>query len=147
MAKALMRLFFGMFVFLYRLTSGRFGGRMQGLQVLLLTTKGRRTGKKRTVGLGTFVEDGDHIVVASNAGSESHPGWFYNLRSDPHVSFQLRDRIFAAEARILQDEERARVWRRLISLAPGYARYEKSTKRVIPLIALRTTLRVPEGTL
>jgi deazaflavin-dependent oxidoreductase (nitroreductase family) len=137
MAKGFMRIFLGIFVFLYRLTSGRFGGRIQGLRVLLLTTKGRRTGKDRTVGLGTFEEDGAYIVVASNAGSDSHPGWFFNLRTHPEVRIQLGARKAAARARILGETERARVWQKLVSLAPGYARYEMSTKRVIPLIALR----------
>ena len=139
MMKSLFRMIFSVLIFLYRLTSGRIGGRMQGLQVLLLTTKGRRTGRDRTVGLGTFEQDEAYVVVASNAGADVHPGWFFNLRSEPHVSIQLGDRVMAAEARILEGEERARVWQKLVSLAPGYARYETSTKRVIPLVALHPT--------
>ncbi len=89
MMKSLFRMIFSVLIFLYRLTSGRIGGRMQGLQVLLLTTKGRRTGRDRTVGLGTFEQDEAYVVVASNAGADVHPGWFFNLRSEPHVSISL----------------------------------------------------------
>ena len=136
MAKGFFRLTNRIHIFLYRLTSGRFGGRIQGLRVLLLTTRGRRTGASRTVPLATF-QDGDSlIVVASNAGSDVHPGWFFNVRSQPRVRFQLGRAASAAEARLLEGEERGRVWSRLVALAPGYARYEKSTKRVIPLIGL-----------
>jgi deazaflavin-dependent oxidoreductase (nitroreductase family) len=65
-----------LYVFLYRRTSGGFGGSMQGLKVLLLTTTGRSTGKERITPLRYF-EDGDsYIVIASNAGAEQHPAWF-----------------------------------------------------------------------
>ena len=136
MAKRFFRIFNWIHNFLYRSTSGRVGGRIQGLQVLLLTTKGRRSRKERTVPLGAFEDGGAYIITASNAGFDVHPGWFLNLRSDPRVRVQIGAKPMAAEARILEGSERERLWGRLVALSPGYRRYEKSTSRVIPLVAL-----------
>jgi deazaflavin-dependent oxidoreductase (nitroreductase family) len=135
--KAFMRFFIRIHIFMYRLTSGKVAGRVQGLTVLLLTTQGRRSGRERTVPLGTFEDGGAYIVTASNSGSDVDPGWFINLKSQPHVRIQVGPRSIDAEAHIVEGAERTRLWNRLVSLSPGYGRYEKSTKRVIPLIALR----------
>jgi deazaflavin-dependent oxidoreductase (nitroreductase family) len=137
MAKPLFRFFNRIHIFLYRLTAGSLGGRIQGLRVLLLTTKGRRSGKERTVPLGFFEDGGAWVITASNAGFDVHPGWFFNLRSDSRVRVEVGGKISSAQAQIVDGEERVRLWNRLISQSPGYARYEKSTKRVIPLIAIR----------
>jgi deazaflavin-dependent oxidoreductase (nitroreductase family) len=137
MTKLFFRFFNGIHIFFYRLTSGRLGGRVQGLRVLLLTTEGRKTGIDRTVPLGTFEDGGAYIVIASNAGLDVHPGWFINLRSQPRVRVQIGAKPMAAEARIVEGAERERLWGRLVALSPGYRRYEKSTSRVIPLVALR----------
>ena len=141
MAKPLFRFFNRIHIFLYRLTAGRLGGRIQGLRVLLLSTTGRRSGKERTVPLGFFEDGGAWVITASNAGFDVHPGWFFNLRSDSRVRVEVGGKFSSAQAQIVDGEERARLWNRLISQSPGYARYEKSTKRVIPLVALR----IPEG--
>ena len=141
MAKRVFRFFNRAHILLYRLTRGRVGGRILGIRVLLLTTKGRKSGKERTVPLGTFEDRGRYVVVASNGGLDVHPAWFFNLRNDPRVRIQVGAVSQAAEARLLEGEERTRVWQKLVSLAPGYSRYEKSTQRVIPLVALN----VPEG--
>ena len=136
MAKPLFRFFNRIHIFLYRLTAGRLGGRIQGLRVLLLSTTGRRSGKERTVPLGFFEDGGAWVITASNAGFDVHPGWFFNLRSDSRVRVEVAGKVSPAHAQIVDGEERARLWNRLISQSPGYARYEKSTRRVIPLVAL-----------
>jgi len=64
-------------VFFYRFTGGRFGSQVQGLQVLLLTSLGRKTNRKRTTPLGYFMDGDRYIITASNAGFDSHPAWFH----------------------------------------------------------------------
>ena len=91
MLKALFRAVLSVFVSLYRATHGRFGGKVQGLPVLLLTTTGRKTGEKRTRPLGYFEHDGTYVVIASNAGFEAQPAWYLNLRSDPRVQIEIQD--------------------------------------------------------
>ena len=75
---------------LYRLTSGRIGGRMGDGTILLLTTTGRKTGKARTVPVLYFLDDdGNPVVTASNAGLPKNPAWFENLRVNPRVTYQI----------------------------------------------------------
>jgi F420H(2)-dependent quinone reductase len=123
-------------VSLYRLTDGKFGGRVQGLQVLLLTTTGRKTGEERTTPLGYFMDEGNYIITASNAGRNRHPAWFHNLRAKPHVKIEIKDRQLEAEAEVAPSEKRASLWSQLISLSPWYANYAKKTNREIPLVIL-----------
>src|SRR5207253_1884739 len=75
-------------VALYRLTGGRIGGRAFGAPVLLLTARGRKTGKARTTPL-LYLEDGDRlVVVASKGGAPRHPAWFLNLAANPEVTVE-----------------------------------------------------------
>jgi deazaflavin-dependent oxidoreductase (nitroreductase family) len=124
------------FVALYRLTKGKVMGNVQGREVLLLTTTGRKTGKKRTTPLGFFMEGSNYIITASNAGFDSNPGWFHNLRMNPHVTIEVKDRQIEAEAEIAKPGKRALLWSQLISRAPGYANYTMKTTCEIPLVVL-----------
>ena len=122
---------------LYRRTRGQVGGRVQGLPVLLLRTVGRKTGKERITPLGYFMDDGNYVITASNAGRNTDPAWFYNLRTHPRVTMEIKDRQFEAEAEIVVSEKRNMLWSKLIALSPAYAKYAKKTTREIPLVILR----------
>ena len=124
------------FVSLYRLTHGKVGGHVQGLQVLLLTTIGRKTGKQRTTPLGYFMDGGNYVITASNAGFDAQPAWFLNLSTNRHVMLEIQDQKIQAEAEVAQAEKRNSLWSKLISLSPAYANYAKKTSREIPLIIL-----------
>ncbi len=123
-------------VFLYRLTGGKVGGRMQGLSVLLLRTTGRKTGQERTTPLGYFTENGNYVITASNAGRAKHPAWFLNLRANPRVTIEVQDRQIEAQAEVAAPEKRNVLWSQLISLSPAYANYARKTAREIPLVIL-----------
>lgn len=127
----------GMFTHIYRLTNGRIGGTMVGLGVLLLTTTGRKSGKERTTPLGYFEEGDEYVIIASNGGADAHPAWYLNLKSDPKVRVQIKDRQFSAVARCATPEQRKPLWDRLVKLSPQYGRYATSTKREIPMILLK----------
>ena len=131
------RFFMTIYVFLYRLTGGKFGGKVQGLSVLLLTTIGRKTGKKRITPLGYFEHDGYYVITASNAGFDTHPAWFHNLKSHPQVTVQIGDKQFTASAELADPTLRRQLWDKLVERAPGYAAYEKRTTREIPIMLLR----------
>jgi|SRR6266487_2171976 len=124
-------------VSLYRSSGGKFGGRIQGLQVLLLTTIGRKTGEERTTPLGYFIDNGNYIVTASNAGRATHPAWFHNLKANPHVKLEIKDQHMEAEAEVAAPEKRNSLWTKLISLSPAYAKYATKTSREIPMVILR----------
>lgn len=91
MRRLLFKIASAIHVFVYRRTGGRFGGDIAGLHVLLLTTTGRKSGRRRTIPLGYFEHDGRYVIIGSNGGSDAHPAWFGNLRSEPRVTIQVKD--------------------------------------------------------
>jgi deazaflavin-dependent oxidoreductase (nitroreductase family) len=118
----------------------RTGAKVQGRPLLRLTTLGARSGKQRHVVLGWF-EDDDRtdswIVVASNGGARRHPGWAYNLATDPdRATVELRDRAVPVRAELITGPERSEIWNRVISIAPGYGKYTTKTDREIPILRL-----------
>jgi deazaflavin-dependent oxidoreductase (nitroreductase family) len=126
----------------YRPSGGRVAGRLAGMPVLLLTTRGRTSGRSRTVPL-TYLTDGDAIVlVASYGGDDRHPGWYRNLRSDPEVQVTQGRCRRTLNARDATAGERERLWPRVTATYPGYARYQRRTSRAIPLVVL-TSPAVP----
>ena len=137
------KVFSGIYVFLYRLTRGKFGGQVQGLPVLLLTTTGRKSGKKRITPLGYFEHEGNYVITASNAGFDTHPAWFYNLKSQPQVALQVRDKQLNAIAEPANPTLRQQLLAELVKRAPGYGAYEKRTTRVIPMVLLKSASEEP----
>src|SRR6266702_4399024 len=123
----------GLGVGLYRLTGGRIARKVD---VLILTTRGRRTGKTRTVLLQFFRDGTNMVIVAANSGRSSHPGWFYNLKATPTVRVQVMDRTVQVHAEEMSTDEAIAFWPRVLRVAPTYARYQKATSRTIPLVRL-----------
>jgi F420H(2)-dependent quinone reductase len=122
--------------FAYRATGGRVGGRIVGGPVLLLTTTGRKSRKKRTSPL-LYLEDGqDLILVASNGGAPVHPAWWHNLRAHPEATVEIGRRKLRVRAEKASPEEKERLWPRLVSMYPGYETYQHRTNREIPVVIL-----------
>jgi proline iminopeptidase len=121
----------------YRETGGEVGHIWkEGSTILLLTTKGRKTGKETTTPL-IYAQDGDrYIVVASQGGAPTHPGWYRNLVRHPEVEVQVEEDIFFARARTAQGAERERLWRKANEVWPHYDEYATRTERVIPVVVL-----------
>jgi deazaflavin-dependent oxidoreductase (nitroreductase family) len=123
--------------FVYRATRGRLGRRLAGHPVLLLTTKGRRTGRPHTTPL-LYVRDGGRLVlIASFAGLPRHPDWYLNLAVDPRAEVRLDDERFPATARDADPSERNRLWGLAVAEYPGYAGYQERTERLIPVVVLQ----------
>ena len=123
-------------IFLYRRSNGGIGGSMAGLQVLLLTTTGRKSGLLRTTALGFFEDNGAYIISASNAGGNKNPDWLANLQSNPKVTLEIKGSRINASAETSAPADRQRLWTRLVELAPRYATYQQKTSREIPLVIL-----------
>jgi proline iminopeptidase len=121
----------------YRETDGEEGHIWkEGSTVLLLTTKGRNTGKETTTPL-IYGLDGDNpVIVASQGGAPTHPGWYRNLTKNPEVGVQILGEQFKARARTAEGEERERLWRKLNEIWPHYDEYQQRTDRVIPVVVL-----------
>ena len=112
------------------------GNPRPGMHDLLLTTRGRKSGKlRRTVLL--YARDGDrHVVAASNAGADRHPAWYLNLVADPAVTVQIGARTSPARARTATAEEKPRLWQLMIAAAPSYQDYQNATTRDIPIVII-----------
>ena len=122
---------------LYRISNGAIGGRMANSPVLLLTTKGRKSGKQRTVPL-LYLMDGDNVVlVASNGGAVKHPTWWLNLQTTSEAWIQIKGSRRRVKAEQASTAEKQRLWPRLTAMYPGYKRYQEITDRDIPVVILR----------
>src|SRR5262245_34682343 len=123
-------------VALYRATDGRIGHRVGSTTHLLLTTRGRRSGRLRTVPLA-YVEDGPHwVVVGSNGGADRDPGWLFNLRADPNATVQVRGTRITVTAHEASRRQAMRLWTVMQTANPLLARYERWTARSLPIVVL-----------
>jgi deazaflavin-dependent oxidoreductase (nitroreductase family) len=122
----------------FRANHGKVGGGFAGAPMVLLTTTGAKSGEKRVNPLVPLV-DGDHLyVIASKAGAPTSPDWYHNLLANPEVGVEFGDDQFAATAvPITSGPERDRLYAAQVAVQPGFADYEKSTTRVIPVVELR----------
>jgi len=121
----------------YRETGGEVGHTWRkGSKILLLTTKGRKTGEPRTTPL-IYESDGDrYVIVASKGGAPQHPGWYRNLAQDPDVEVQVKDDVFRARAQTAEGDERERLWKLAAQQWPDYDAYQQRTDREIPVVVL-----------
>jgi len=103
---------------------------------LILTTRGRKTGREVSTPLLYVEEDGKLYVVASFGGNDSHPGWYLNLLAHPEVEVEVERRSRPYRARPLASEEAGRIWPKMLALYPAYASYQRKTTRVIPVVEL-----------
>jgi F420H(2)-dependent quinone reductase len=143
--RSLIRLGSKLNTWVYRKTGGRLGGKwrvMAGFRkpvpVMLLTTTGRKSGEEHTVPL-LYLRDGtDIVVVASTGGLPRHPAWFLNLKNDPDVTVQVGSEVSRRRARVATQEERSRLWPRLVDLYADFETYQQWTAhtREIPVVIL-----------
>jgi len=114
-------------------TSGPFMGR----DVLILTTKGARSGEHRETPL-VYTRDGNHyVIVASKGGAPTNPSWYHNLRTHPEVTVEIGDEKFKVGARVVDSEDDyERLYHHHATINPGFHEYRTKTTRKIPVIVL-----------
>ncbi len=123
----------------FRANHGKVGGGFEGAPMVLLTTTGAKSGKKRVNPLVSR-PDGDVIYVfASKGGAPTNPDWYYNLLAHPEVEVEFGDDTFGAAAIPVVGPERDRIYAAQAEKFPGFADYQKATDRVIPVVELRRT--------
>ena len=124
-------------VWVYRLSGGRWLGRFpSGAPVCLLTTAGRKSGRRRSVPLLYLRDGNDFVVVASQGGAPQHPGWYFNLQAHPKAEVEIGRSRFPVIARTVGEEERAALWPRLVAIYAPYETYQRRTTRHIPVVRL-----------
>ncbi len=115
-------------------SDGKKGHIWRGLPTLLLTTRGRKSGKLRRTAL-IYGRDGvNYLLVASNGGAPNHPLWYLNLVENPQVELQVGADKFAAHARTAIPEEKLRLWQIMSKIFPLYDKYQAKAGRDIPLV-------------
>ncbi|MET8427985.1 nitroreductase family deazaflavin-dependent oxidoreductase [Nocardia sp. NPDC004860] len=120
----------------YENSGGAEANLLQGVPIILLTTRGNKSGKLRKTPLMRIEHDGEYAVVASLGGAPKHPVWYWNVKADPHVELRDRDVVKDYDAREVTGDEKALWWKRAIEVWPDYAEYQKKTDRQIPLFVL-----------
>lgn len=107
-----------------------------GMPVIILTSRGARSGKIRKTPLMRVEHNGAYAAVASQGGAPTHPLWYHNLVSDPHVELQDGPNKWDMVAREVTGAERDEWWERAVAAYPPYAEYQQATERVIPVFVL-----------
>ena len=121
----------------YRLSGGRVAGHVpSGAPICLLTTLGRRSGRRRTVPLLYMPDGNDLVIVASRGGMGSHPAWYLNLLATPVASVQIGVSTTQVRARDATTAERKRLWPALTAAYPHFDAYQARTSRSIPVVIL-----------
>lgn len=106
-----------------------------GLPIIVVTTKGNKSGKLRKTALMRVEHEGEYALVASQGGAPTHPSWYFNLKVHP-TAVEIQDGAdrFDAVVREVEDDERAAWWQRAVAAYPPYAEYQEKTERRIPVL-------------
>ncbi|GGS53365.1 MULTISPECIES: nitroreductase family deazaflavin-dependent oxidoreductase [Actinokineospora] len=121
---------------LYESSGGTEGTTMRGMPVVILTTRGAKSGKIRKTPLMRVEHDGKYAVVASLGGAPQHPVWYHNVKADPVVELQDGPRRQDMRAREVTGDEKAFWWDKAVEAYPDYADYQRNTDREIPVFVL-----------
>ena len=120
----------------FRANQGKVGGRWEGRELLLLTTTGRKSGRKHTTPM-VFTRAGERLLVyASKGGAPKHPDWYLNLVAQPHVVVEVGAERYDATATPLEGEERDREFGAQAARLPIFGEYQTRAGRTIPVVAL-----------
>lgn len=122
--------------------AGKYGGRVRGMPVLILTTTGRRSGRQRVTPIAYWPYREGWTVIGTNAGSDRHPGWVLNLRADKACTVEVDGRQVRAVGSEAVGEERERIWEQMTRVCPRYEDLaeEASASRSIPVVVFRPAL-------
>jgi deazaflavin-dependent oxidoreductase (nitroreductase family) len=120
----------------FRANKGKVGGPFQGANLLLLHTRGTKSGLERINPMMYFVDGGRYVVVASKSGADTHPDWYRNLVSNPELSVEVGTEQVPVTATVTSEPERTKLYAKMESISPGFTDYKNKTSRTIPVITL-----------
>jgi F420H(2)-dependent quinone reductase len=120
----------------FEATNGAEANTLRGRPIIVMTSRGAKSGKLRKTALMRVEHDGHYAVVASVGGAPKHPTWYWNLKKHPLVELQDGAEKHDYEARELEGEEREIWWRRANETWPSYDQYQTKTDRQIPVFLL-----------
>jgi len=120
----------------FRAKNGKVGGRFEGKTLLLLHTKGARSGQEHINPVAFVRDNGRLVVIASKGGAPTNPDWYYNLLANPLVTVEVGTDQFQARALVAEEPERTRLYNKMVEMMPGFDEYRRKTTRKIPVITL-----------
>ena len=123
----------------FRSNSGKVGGYFAGQTLLLLHTKGAKSGIERVNPVVTFKDGDRYIIIASKSGAANNPDWYYNLVANPETTIEIGTNTFKVKAVVAVEPERTKLYAKMESINNGFSEYKEKTKgiRVIPVITLQ----------
>ncbi len=120
----------------FRANKGKVDSHFKGADLLLLHTRGAKSGLERVNPMRYFIDDGRYVVIASKAGADTHPDWYHNLLAHPEVSVEVGTERFPAIAAVPTEPERTKLYEKMESLSSAFTEYKHKTSRVIPVVTL-----------
>lgn len=123
----------------FRANDGQVGGYFANMKLLLLHTTGAKSGLPRINPVACVVDGDRYVIAASKGGAPTNPDWYHNLVANPAVSIEVGTEQFAAQAVVVEEPERTRLYAKMATAYPGFAEYEQKTTRTIPVIVLTRT--------
>ncbi len=117
-----------------RHTNGRLGSKLGTQTILLLETIGRRSNQPREIPIAYFFHNGRYLIVESNWGRDLHADWYLNLKKHPYGRLKVGGKVIDVEAHDSEGEEYASLWKFVTEHHPSFLKYQKMTKRHIPIV-------------
>jgi len=120
----------------FRANGGKVGGMFDGKTLLLLHTKGAKSGQER-INPVAYVRNGEKfVVIASKGGAPTNPDWYYNVVATPDLTVEVGTETFRVHATVAEEPERTRLYNKMVEMMPGFDDYRRKTTRKIPVIVL-----------
>ncbi|MBA3871411.1 MAG: nitroreductase family deazaflavin-dependent oxidoreductase [Chloroflexota bacterium] len=120
----------------FRANEGKVGGQFEHTNLLLLHTKGTKSGLERINPVAYFTDGNRYVVIASKGGADTDPDWYRNLLADSDVSVEVGTEQFPAVAAVPSEPERTTLYEKMEAINPGFSEYKHKTSRVIPVVTL-----------
>ena len=120
----------------FRANKGKVGGYFAGSNLLLLHTKGSKSGLERINPVMYFIDGNHYVIIASKGGADTNPDWYRNVLANPDVSVEIGTEQFQAIATPTSEPERTRLYEKMESINRGFTEYKRKTSRAIPVITL-----------
>ena len=142
--KRVMKIANGLHVALYRASGGKFASEVAGMPLLLMSTVGRKSGKRHTNPIAYLRDGQDYLVAASVGGMDWNPGWYFNLRDQPQATITVGSQSLDVKATIATGDERTQLYEKFKTASSNFVKYEQKTSRIIPVIRLTPTALQPQ---
>jgi deazaflavin-dependent oxidoreductase (nitroreductase family) len=137
MNKFFLKIFMSLNTFAIRLSHGRIGSRLGTQTILLLHSRGHKSGKQFVTPIAYFFLDGFYFLIGSNWGKEHNAGWYYNLLAQPRTTIEVKGRTISVQAEPAEGLQYDRLWEYAVQHHPPYLHYKEMTQRHIPIVLLK----------